>query len=83
MSEVIRVIEVSDAVRVKINARHHLSEIDVEDALEQIEHSAWDSDAERGRRLLIRGRTRNGRSIRIVLYPIESEAGTWRLATAF
>jgi hypothetical protein len=38
--------------------------------------AAWDDDAERGRRLLVRGVTQGGRVIRVILYPVEDIPGT-------
>ena len=78
----IYVIEISDHVRAKINGRHGLTEDDVIDACERYEQAVFDQD-DRGRRLLLRGRTRSGRTVRIVLYPVDEAAGTWRLVTAF
>lgn len=75
-------IEVTDPVRAKINGKHGVTEDDVADACQHAERAVLDED-ERGRRLLVRGLTRSGRSIRVVLYPIDEEAGTWRLGTAF
>ena len=83
MAADIRMIEVSDRVRAKINGKHQVSEQDVMEACEAPLAAAWDNDPERGNRLLVRGCTRSGRVIRIVLFPIDAQSGTWRLGTAF
>lgn len=83
MAVAIRVIEVSDQVRSKISGRHRLSELDVVEVCSSYELAAFDEDEERGRRLLVRGRLRSGRVVRVVLYPVDEAAGVWRLGTAF
>lgn len=47
------------------------------------EAAAIEVDEVRGERLLVRGRTESGRVIRVLLYPVDPEAGVWRLGTAF
>jgi acyl-CoA synthetase (NDP forming) len=44
---------------------------------------AWDDDPDRGLRLLVIGRTADGRTLKIVLYPDETDDGRFFLATAF
>jgi hypothetical protein len=83
MGVVIRVIEVSDHVKSKINSKHGVTEDDVVEACERYTEAVWDEDPERGRRLLVKGTTRSGRVVRVVLYPDEPDRGTWRLGTAF
>lgn len=39
-------------------------------------------DDPRGRRVVIEGRTAAGRILRVLLYPVDEQAGEWRLATA-
>ncbi len=77
-------VEYSDIVVAKLNQKHGCTIDDVFEALEGDHVSArWDDDPDRGRRLLVRGRTRSGRVLRVVLYPIDLDAGTFRLITAF
>jgi hypothetical protein len=40
------------------------------------------ADDPRGERIVVRGRTSQGRTVQAVLYPVDEELGTWRLATA-
>lgn len=82
MKPVIHEVEVSDHVRAKINSKHGVTEDDVLDACEDIVTAGWIEEPERGPRLLIVGRTASGRTIRVILYPVDPDAGTWRLGTA-
>ena len=82
MQPVIHEIEVSDHVRAKINSKHGVTEDDVLDACDNIVKAGWIEDPQRGPRLLIEGRTPSGRTIRLILYPVDPEKGTWRLGTA-
>lgn len=79
----IRDLECSVAVQAKINGKHHISVDDVWHACENARAAAWHDDPERGRRLLVAGPALGGRPIRVILYPVDAESGTWRLATAF
>jgi len=74
-------VEYSDWVLAKVNQKHSWTIDDVFDVLEQYETAFWDDDLERGRRLLVTGRDRWGRKMRVFLYPIDEEAGTFRLGT--
>jgi hypothetical protein len=82
MKPVINQIEVSGAVLAKINSKHGVTLDDMYDACENIVKSGWIEDPERGPRLLIEGLTASGRKIRVILYPDDPDAGTWRLGTA-
>jgi len=79
----IRDIVCTAEVYAKISGKHHLSLDDVWFACLHPRAAAWDDDAERGRRLLVRGVTQGGRVIRVILYPVEDIPRTWALATAF
>jgi len=75
--------EPSDWVRAKINAKNPgISFDEVLEVCGNYEKAALSNDPERGTRLLVRG-WYGGRVMRIVLYPIDQDRGTWRLATAF
>lgn len=76
------VVIVSPVVNAKINQRHRLSTLDVEEAIENRTAARTDHNEEGSERLLLVGRTASGRQIRVVLYATE-QPGTWRLATAF
>ena len=84
------VIVKSDSVRAKIAAEDHgyVTPAEVDEAALFCEGrgARWDDDPERGRRLIIRGTTAAGRSLLVVLYPMnenDEDEGTWRLATAY
>jgi hypothetical protein len=70
--------EPSDHVVPKINGLHQVSFDDVLDVCESPDHAVLNDDADRGLRLLVRGRLR-GRTVRVILYPIDIDRGTWRL----
>lgn len=83
---VIDVIRVSQHVNAKINQRHGLTALDVEEAVAealQRRSSASMTPNEAGvLRLLLVGETETGRKISVVLFPTRA-AGTWDLGTAF
>lgn len=76
------VVEIHEAIERKINGRHHVSVDDVLDALDNATNAIWDDHPQRGRRLYVRGRV-GERVVVVVLYPIDMDAGEWRLATAY
>lgn len=80
--EINEVEEPSNYVQSKINGAHHVSFDDVLDACEAYEKASLEHDEARGTRLLLRAKVR-GRTVRIVLFPIDLNHGTWRLGTAF
>jgi hypothetical protein len=43
----------------------------------------WHEDRWHGRRLLVRGRTRGGRRLLVILDPLDLEDGIWRCRTAW
>lgn len=84
MAVLITDIECSSTVEEKLNNKHQLTLDDVYDALEDHDLTVgWDDDPNHGRRVLARGRTSSGRLIRIFLYPVDEDAGVFRLGTAF
>lgn len=50
--------------------------------LTDVDDSWWDSDNDRGERLMVVGRTYAGRTLYVVLYPVDEDDGTWTLGTA-
>ncbi len=79
----IKNVEVPHAVLVKINNKHGVTEDEVMDVCYAVRPQArWDLDADRGLRLFVRGRTENGRLIRVILWPVDVGAGQFRLVTA-
>lgn len=84
MAVLITHVEYSEWVVSKLNQKHRCSIDDVFDILEdENSAAAWEEDPEHGRRLLVRGRTQAGRTLRVVLYPVDEGAGRFRLGTAF
>lgn len=68
----------------KLNQKHNLALDDVLAALNSHDRKArWHEDPERGRRLLVIAQTRAGRTLSIVLYPVDEKNGTYRLASAY
>lgn len=82
----VAVVKISDAMAIKIgDARHgHLTRAEVREAVEvtRVDNSWWDDDPDRGLRLMVMGRTAEGHSVWVVLYPEDEEDGTWNLGTA-
>ncbi|GAB2456505.1 hypothetical protein GCM10027062_40920 [Nocardioides hungaricus] len=72
----------SDHVVRKINSEHRVTLDDVEEALGSIVNYDFDEDPDRGRRLYVWGRA-GRRTIFVCLYPVDEEAGQWRLGTAY
>jgi uncharacterized DUF497 family protein len=67
----------------KLGSKHGVSVSEVEDACWDNGASAkWDVDPARGRRLLVKGRTESGRSLRVVLRPTDVP-GDFEVVTAF
>lgn len=79
---VFRDLEVSPRVEEKINSLHGTSVDDVLDALDAVINSAWDDDPDRGVRLYVWGRA-GGRVVFVCLWPLDVDAGSWRLVTAY
>lgn len=75
-------IWVSERVNAKINQRHGLTALDVEDAVNRPLAATMSPNLEGVMRLLLVGTTSGGRKIKVVLYATE-QVGTWNLATAF
>ncbi|WP_134797005.1 hypothetical protein [Mycobacterium avium] len=78
-------VEITDWVNKKINAKKPgITADEVWDVCyEPRRHNArWHDHPVHGRRLIVRGRTPGGRSLRIILHPVDVELGKWRLKTA-
>ena len=81
----VAVIDCSGSVLAKINQKHGVTLAEVEEAVlfpARLRRAAWVWDAQRGDRLAAEGITLSGRVLRVVLYPVDRDAGTWRLGTA-
>jgi hypothetical protein len=79
----IREIEYSGWLVSKVNGRHSCTIDDVFDAVENYIAATWEDHPDKGLRLLVKGHTAQGRVLRVFLYPVDVEAGTFRLGTAF
>jgi hypothetical protein len=75
-------ILISPAVSQKIQAKHGVTPDEVRELYGKIVRGAWDYDSTRGRRLYVVFRTSTGRTLKVVLQPIDVSGGTWRLRTA-
>ena len=77
------VIEISPWVEQKINGKHHVSADEIVEACDNGPEYVWAVNPVGQEQLLCRGITDSGRVIEFALYPIEVDAGEWRLATAY
>jgi len=80
-------IECSSLVAQKIASKHGVTFDEVREAAQwpaQWLRASWleRSDDPRGPRLAIEAATYVGRVLRITLYPVDVDQGTWRLGTA-
>jgi uncharacterized DUF497 family protein len=78
-------IDCSAKVLEKINSKHGVSLHEVYEAVmypARLTRATWVYDVERGSRLAAEGVTLSGRVVRVVLYPVDEQDGTWRLGTA-
>jgi hypothetical protein len=75
-------IQISQAVAVKIQLKHGISPEEVRELLTKVVPGSWVYDPARGRRLYVVFRSSAGRTLKIVLQPVDVAGGTWRLRTA-
>jgi hypothetical protein len=77
-------VRISPTVRAKLATKHQVTEQDVSEALvlTPLERAGWEHHRERGWRLLVTGKTADGRRLNAVLYPADEPDGTWWLGTA-
>jgi hypothetical protein len=76
-------IQISEEMETKIREWRFVTgdevrEVCVPDAYDR---AGWDDHPEHGRRLLVIGRTAQGRQLKIVLQPVDVREGIWRLRT--
>lgn len=81
--EYIGFVGISPAMEAKLAQKHNVTPDDVRDACAAPIRASWDTDPQHGRRLLLTGRTREGKLLRVVLQPVDPADGSWRLRTAF
>jgi hypothetical protein len=75
-------IQISPAMAQKIQSKHGVTPDEVRELYTKTVPGQWIHDPERGRRLLVIFRTSAGRTLKIVLQPVDVAGGTWRLRTA-
>lgn len=76
-------IQISDEMEDKIRRRRFVTGDDVREACipDAYDRAGWHGHPEHGRRLLVRCRTAQGRRLKVILLPIDADAGIWRLRT--
>jgi hypothetical protein len=79
----IAVIQISDEMEDKIRSRRFVTGAEVREACvpDAYEEAGWDNDPVHGRRLVVTGRTYQGRRLKLILQPIDVTEGIWRLRT--
>ena len=77
-------VRVSATVQAKIATKHNVTVDEVNEAvvLCSVIRSGWDHHPDRGWRLLVKGTTHTGRTLNVVLYPLDELEGIWNLGTA-
>jgi hypothetical protein len=76
-------IQISEEMETKIRERRFVTGNEVREACipDTYDRAGWDDHPEHGRRLLVTGRTAQGRKLKIILQPIDVREGIWRLRT--
>lgn len=82
MAELIYHVEISSGINAKINSKHGVSADEVREVCYGRREDRWHTHRKHGRRLLVVGNTRSGRTLKIILHPIDRQQGRWRLKTA-
>ena len=75
-------IHISRTVAQKIQLKHGVTPDEVRELYTRIVPGTWDNHPERGGRLYVVFRTSGGRTLKIVLQPVDPSDGTWRLRPA-
>ncbi len=78
-------VEISASVADKINSKHNVTPEEVREAiiLRTPLRARWVYDANRGDRLAVVAEGYGGRTLKVLLYPIDVNDGRWSLGTAF
>jgi len=77
-------VDISAAMAEKLQSKHGVTPDEVREVVRS--HGArfrWHTDPERGLRLLVIGTTAGGRTLKVILQPVDVPDGTFRLRTAF
>ncbi len=71
-------------IAAKVNEKHNVTVAEVREAvvLTMLISATRDRLADGSERLLVKGKTYNGRALKVVLYLVDEDLGVWRLATA-
>ena len=74
-----------DATQEKLWKKHRVLSGEVGDVVlrDSKAEFRWHEDRQHGRRLLVRGRTRGGRRLIVILDPIDQDEGIWRCRTVW
>jgi hypothetical protein len=78
-------VDISPAMAEKIMTKHGVTPDEVREVCQvpnTYRRAAWHRHATYGRRLIVYGETALGRSLKIVLQPVDVADGTYRLRTA-
>lgn len=75
-------IIISAAMAQKIQSKHGVTPDEVRELYTRIVPGTWHDDPTRGARVYVIFRTSAGRTLKIVLQPVDVHDGTWRLRTA-
>jgi len=77
-------ILVPSHIAAKVNEKHNVTVAEVREAvvLTMLISAVREPLADGSERLLVKGKTYNGRALKVVLYLVDENLGVWRLATA-
>lgn len=66
----------------KIQSKHGVTPDEVREACAAPIRTGWHEHPVHGRRLLLIGLTESGRTLKVILQPVDETDGTWSLRTA-
>jgi hypothetical protein len=80
----IRQVFYSETVLEKLWSKHKLEQWEVDDALDDPDaEPRWEHDPRHGRRVVVLGKTQEGREVFVALVAIDLPQGLWSCITAF
>lgn len=74
-------VDIPPGVAAKIAPRP-ITPAEVREACRNVIKAGWHDHPDHGRRVLLVGLTDRGRRLKVILHPVDSTDGTWRLRTA-
>lgn len=76
-------VRISEAHEAKIRERRFVTPAEIREAVvpDCYENARWEDHPDHGRRLLVIGRTHQGKRLKVVLEPIDEYDGIWLLRT--